>query len=372
MNRDVLVDKMLKSLFVSGREINYPRNQLFISSLQDISNLEVIGKEKDDISKGGIFFILRQSLGGLLKAIFGGNLNKFSFIFVGFFGHILIIILDFFVRVPLLFDVFISSYDTLVNDRRSINQNSPFTKILYFLDKQSCKIADLIFIDTQSNAQFFHEKFNIPLEKMHVVFVGCDEDIFYPRNVAVDDTKILFYCSYLPLHGVDVVVQAAKILQNDFPIKFKIIGNGMEAQRVRDLAESFNVRNIEFLDYIPVNKLADEIASSLICLGGHFGASEKAKYVIPGKIFQIIAMSKPVIVGKNSANSELLKHNEDAWFCEMNNPEALAKSILTLYYDESLRDRLGKGGYETYQRMASSTVLKGQIKDVVLRYLSDI
>lgn len=361
----------MKSLFISGREINYPRNQLFISALQEISNLEVIGKETDDISKGGIYLILRQSLGGLLKALFRGDLNNFSFVFVGFLGHILIIILDFFVKVPLLFDVFVSTYDTLVNDRRLINQNSLIAKILYFLDKQSCKNADLVFIDTQSHARFFHRKFSIPLEKMHAIYVGCDEEIFFPRNVEVDETKILYYCSYLPLHGVDVVVRAAKILQNDVPIKFKIIGNGMEAHRVRDLANSLNVTNIEFLDSVPVSKIADEIASSLICLGGHFGVSEKAKYVIPGKIFQLIAMRKPVIVGENDANHELLTHNKDAWFCEMNNPEALAKSIYTLYNDQSIRDRLGKGGYETYQRKASNKVLKGQIQNVVLRYLSD-
>ena len=361
---------MFRALFVSGREINYPRNQLFISALQDFSDLEIIGRESTDISRGGIAYILRQSLWSLIKALLK-QINKFDFIFIGFFGHLLVLLLAFFSRIPIIFDVFISAYDTIVNDRQAIRTNSLIAKFLFYLDKKTCEKASLIFIDTQAHAQFFHHFFNIPLEKMNVVFVGCNEDIFYPREYPIDDAKVLYYCSFLPLHGVDVVVKAAQIVEKTTPIKFRIIGNGLGEKKVRDLAINLGVANIEFENQVPQEKLPEEIASSLICLGGHFGMSEKAKYVIPGKIFQIIAMGKPVVVGDNIANRELLTHNEDAWFCEMNNPEDLAKAISRLYEDKKLREKLAAGAYSTYQNKASKALLKTKVKNAIVEYLSE-
>lgn len=360
---------MFNSLFVSGREINYPRNQLFVSALQEFNDVKIVGREKADISRGGILYIFRQSVMGLFSILSRRNLKQLDFIFIGFFGHLLVLPIAFLFRIPIIFDVFVSAYDTLVNDRKAIRTDSLLAKLLFLLDKKSCEKAGLIFIDTQAHAQFFHSNFNVPLEKIKVVYVGCDECIFYPREIPINESKILYYCSYLPLHGVDVVVQAAQIIEKTTPLKFRIIGNGVEEKRVRNLALSLGVRNIEFVNQIPKEELPGEIASSLICLGGHFGISEKAKRVIPGKIFQIIAMGKPVIVGDNKANHELLTHNEDAWFCEMNNPEALAKSIITLYTDNQLREKLGAGAYQTFQNKASKAVLKGQIRNAIDGYL---
>lgn len=357
---------MFKSLFISGREVNYPRNQLFLSSLQKICDVHIIGTEKTDVSSGGINFILNQSIKGIIKTALGTQLQKFDFIFVGFFGQILMIPLGLVFRKTIFFDAFISSFDTLIHDRKLGKPYSFLSKLLYLLDKYSCQLADIIFIDTQTHANYFYENFGVPLEKLQVVFVGCDEDLFFPQNVTIDENKVLYYCSFLPLHGVDVVVKAAEILQRTTPIKFKIIGNGIEYQNIQNLTRKLGVRNMEFVPPIPLQKIPQEIANSAICLGGHFGLSEKAKRVIPGKTFQILAMGKPVIVGDNDANHELLTHMQDAWFCKMNDPESLANAIATLNNDPSLRESLGMSGYKTFGEKASYSVLKEKIQKVII------
>ncbi len=361
---------MLKSLFISGREINYPRNELIISALQDISSVDVIGIEREDVSKGGERYILSQSINGFLKAIPKVTLRKYDFIFVGFFGQLLMIPLGLLTKKPIFFDVFVSSYDTLIYDRKKYKQNSLVARSSYFIDKSSCNLADMIFIDTQTHANYFNKAFGIAPQKMQVVYVGCDEDLFFPRSLAVDENKVLYYCSYLPLHGVDIVVQAAKLLQNSIPVKFKLIGDGIEYLKIRSLVNELGLNNIDFFPSIPIHSLPQEIASSAICLGGHFGPSEKAKNVIPGKTFQLLAMRKPVIAGDNAANHELLTHNQDAWFCEMNNPTALAEAIETLYYDQTLRVRISNNGYKTFLNKASKAVLRKQISTIISKNLN--
>ncbi len=327
--------------------------------------MDVLGSEKLNVSKGGMKSIFSESIKLILRAIPKIRKEKYDFLFVGFFGQLLILPISFFSNSRIVFDVFISTYDTLINDREIFSRHSLMAKVAYFLDKHSCQRADLIFIDTQAHANFFHDLFGISLDKMHSVFVGCDEDIFFPRDMDVDVNKILYYCSYSPLHGVETVVRAAGLIQNSIPIRLKLIGEGSELPRVKKLVNEQGIRNVDFSPSIPLEKLPLEIASASICLGGHFGESKKSRNVIPGKTYQMLAMKKPLVVGDNLANKELLTHNYDAYFCEMNNPSALAAAIETLYHNPQLRDTLSDQGYLTYMSKASQKVLKNRVVKII-------
>ena len=361
---------MLKSIFVAGREVNYPRNELMVSAIQDISQGTVIGSRQSKVYKGGITPILRRSLLSLLQLIPRLISRDFDFIFIGFFGQLLLWLVAPLTKKPIVLDMFVSAFDTLVEDRKVTNDKSLLSNFLFKLDKQSGSRANLIFVDTQSQADYFHEAFGIPLSKMKRVFVGCDETLFHPLPEKPHSCTVLYYCSYLPLHGVDVVVEAAELLQADPSIKFKIIGRGMEFDKIQKSIEVKGLTSIELAEPVSIDQLPMEIQNSLICLGGHFGASAKACRVIAGKVFQMIAMGKPVIVGDNAANRELLTHEVDSWFCEMNNPRALADAISTLYQDDRLRKRIADGALETYQKSAKSDFLRSIVQESIFEALN--
>jgi glycosyltransferase involved in cell wall biosynthesis len=68
-------------------------------------------------------------------------------------------------------------------------------------------------------------------------------------------------------------------------------------------------------------------------------------------------MGRPTIVGDNPANRELLTHGHDSWFCQMDNPEALADAILHLFKTPELRDELSANASRTFRLRASQKVL---------------
>lgn len=341
-----------------------------ILAIQDISQTTVIGSQNAKVYKGGVRFILWQSLRSFLQLIPKLIKRDFDFIFIGFFGQLLSQMIAPLVRKPVILDMFVSAFDTLVEDRQMTGKKSLLSRFLFWLDTQSGKHPRLIFVDTQAQAEYFHEAFDIPLAKMKRVFVGCDEVLFNPLPEKPESRTVLYYCSYLPLHGVDVVVEAAELLQADASIKFKIIGDGIEYAKIRKFVEEKQLRNVELAAPVPIDQLPQEIQNSLVCLGGHFGASAKACRVIPGKVFQMIAMRKPIIVGDNAANRELLTHQIDSWFCEMNNPKALADSISTLFNDNAMRSQIADGALKTYQHSASSDLLKSIVQDSILDALN--
>jgi len=360
---------MLKSIFAAGREVNYPRNKLMVSAIQSISQATVIGSESPNVYKGGIRSILGQSLKSFLRLIPRLIKQDFDFIFVGFFGQLLTQMITPFTKKPIILDMFVSANDTLVEDRQMTSKNSLLSKFLFQMDKQSARKASLIFVDTLAHAEHFHETFAIPLSKMKRVFVGCDETLFHPLPDKPESCTVLYYCSYLPLHGVEVVVEAAELLQSDPSIKFKIIGKGIEFGKIQKSIKEKRLNNIELAAPVAIDQLPSEIQNSRICLGGHFGTSGKACRVIPGKAFQMIAMGKPVIVGDNAANRELLTDQVDSYFCEMNNPQALADAISTLFYNDSLRKRIAEGALATYLNTAASASLRSIVQDSVLEVM---
>jgi glycosyltransferase involved in cell wall biosynthesis len=348
-------------LFISGRETNYPRNSVFKKSLESFVDLKVIGPTKEEVSKGSYIKILLSSVIGFIKAFPGIITGKYEVIFIGFFGQFLVLPIRLFTKKPIFFDLFVSSYDTMVNDRKKIKKGSFLAKLLLKLDFYCCHFADTIFVDTNSNREFYKKLFDINPEKMVVLFVGCDENVFYPSDKSVDENLVLYYSSFMPLHGVDTIIKAANILKNTTPLKFRIIGEGQETDKIYGLVKKLDVHNVTIQPSQPLTDLPNLITTASICLGGHFGDTEKAKRVIPGKTFQLLAMKKATIVGDNKANRELMTHKKDAWFCEMNNPEALADAILFLYENPSIREQIAEGGRRTFLENASNNKLRGEI-----------
>lgn len=346
----------MRVLFTCGREPEYPRNATWLACLQQ--NFKVF-----PVTDSHPWWVVRYSR---LTMRLLATRHRYDLAFIGFLGQPLVLWMHLLTRKPILFDAFLSVYDTLCFDRQQFAPTSVAGRIAFWLDYISCKLADLVVLDTRSHADYFHKTFQVPDSKLRVLFVGADETLFYPRpSPDMRSHLVLFYGSFLPLHGVDIIIRAAKLLESYPGIHFRLIGNGPEYPSVRQLAHQLDIQNVEFHPPVRLKELPEEIARATVCLGGHFGTTEKAKRVIASKTFQCLAMGKATIVGDNSANRELLTPGHDAWFCPMGDPEALAEAILVLINDPDLRTHLGHNARQTFLNKASIAVLSQQVRQMV-------
>jgi glycosyltransferase involved in cell wall biosynthesis len=351
----------MKVLFICGREIDYTRNQVLLRAFKRIGDVDAV--VKTGITKSLTIQSIKLSLRSIPKYFF----STYDLLFVGFYGHFLMIPAGILSRKPIIFDAFVSTYDTLVNDRLSYLPQSSASKLAAFLDRLSCRLADKILVDTPGQVQYFNDTFGIPREKMYSVPVSCNEDLFFPRrNLSPEDgiTSVLSYSSYLPIHGIGTIIRAAEILKNE-PFHFKLIGNGTLYQSMVKSAKDAGLENISFLPPVSLQVLSDEIASSDICLGGHFGVSDKARRVIPGKIYQMLAMQKPVIAADSPANKELLQHGFSAYLCPADDPTALAIAIRDLQRDSQLSERIARQGRLAFEKFASEEVVTNILREII-------
>jgi len=285
--------------------------------------------------------------------------------FIGFFGQPLVFPARVHWKGPLILDAFVSAYDTLCFDRKIFSPNSPLGLMTFYLDYLSCHLSDVIIVDTKAQAKYFQQTFQLPEFKFQVIYAGCDDDLFRPLEVPPNEIPIiLFYGSFLPLHGVDTIIQVAYQLRNE-RLLFQIIGHGQEYKKARLLASKLKVHNVQFLPPVPLEELPLIINRATICLGGPFGLSDKAQRVITSKTFQCLSTGKPTIVGETPANKELFTHGKNVWMCPVNDPEALANAIRTLLDSPNLCAQLGKAGRELIQQTCGKAITTQLVRKAV-------
>jgi len=297
------------------------------------------------------------------------NIGKHEALVVGYLGHLDMFIakpLAIFRRKPLCFDAFLSLYDTVVFDRKLISLRNPLAKLLYYLDKIACQLADKIFLDTQAQINYFVDTFGSKRNKFYRVFVGAEENVFYPAEedaVGKSDQSsfsILFYGQFVPLQGVEYIVKTVKLLAGEKSLKFTIIGKGQEYARIRKMANVFGLKNITWIDWVRYEELPGYINATDIALG-IFGDTQKASRVIPNKAFQVIASGKPLITGDSPASRELFTDGEDAILCEMASSESIAEAIIQLKRDEILRKKISKQGYKIFSAKCTPKVIAQEL-----------
>ena len=355
----------MRTLYLCGRETSYVRNDVMIRALRRFSQVEVLGAAKRPASLA--INSLMVALQAIPRLLFG----RYDLVMVGFYGHLLMLPVGLFSRRPVLFDAFLSTYDTLIEDREVSKPGSLTARAALWLDRIACKLAVRVLLDTEHHVDYFVQKFGFPEVKFLSCPVSCNEQIFYPRkggSVQPAVTRVIYYATYLPLHGVDIVVKAAALLQEE-PIRFRLIGGGQKYNQVRELAQELGLRNVEFVPEMPIEELAEELAAADICLGGHFGSSDKATRVVPGKVYQILAMRRPLIASSTPANLEILEHGVSAYLCPPNDPESLAEAIQRLSESRALQQSLADGGHQLYLEKCSEAVitklLQGAVSELV-------
>ncbi|MFH1567674.1 MAG: glycosyltransferase, partial [Gemmatimonadota bacterium] len=190
---------------------------------------------------------------------------------------------------------FISLYDTLVCDRQEVAAASWRGRWLWHVDHWAFRAAHAVLADTEALCAYYATTFGLPRAHFVRSFVGEDDDEFGPRTVRPGgaELQVLFFGTYVPLHGVEVIVDAATALREDSGLRFTLVGAGQLYPGLRRRADERGLAQVSFVDrWVSTAELVERIAAADVCLG-IFGQTAKAERVIPYKVYDALAVGRP-------------------------------------------------------------------------------
>ena len=266
-------------------------------------------------------------------------------------------------RQPLILDAFLSLYNTVVEDRRLISQRNPIAWLLFAWEWLACHAADHLLVDTNAHGAYFCATFGLDAKRIQRVFVGVEPERFPPAPSPTpkadgEPFNVLFYGQFIPLHGIDTVVRAAKLTEDD-NIRWHLIGTGQEAPRIERLIAELRPTNLTWTRWVPYEQLINQIHAADVCLG-IFGATDKAARVIPNKVFQILAAGTALITRDSAAAREILVPNKFLRLIPPGNAQALASSV------PEMAQRLGPvGAFSEFAVLQSKILPRSVVSDLV-------
>jgi colanic acid biosynthesis glycosyl transferase WcaI len=187
-------------------------------------------------------------------------------------------------------------------------KRSPVMRVLEVLERRMYLTAkQIVTVGDGYREQLIRR--GVPEEKIAVVPNGVDVSQFVPERPARQmrsqwrgDGR--FVCAYIGTvgmaHGLEVIVRAARKLKQAGrdDIVFWIVGDGAERSRLENVCRAESLDQVVFTGLVPKSKIAEVIASCDACLV-HLRKTELFETVIPSKIFEIMAMNVPIVMGVN-------------------------------------------------------------------------
>jgi glycosyltransferase involved in cell wall biosynthesis len=270
---------------------------------------------------------------------------------------------------PLVFDALMSPYSAFTDESKHGRLGRWVARFWRRFERGLLHSADVVLTDTAAHALYYQSEFGIPAAKLLQVPVGAVERFNSPPTRASADAplRVLFYGSFLPLHGINVILEAAARVA-DLPIDFHFIGgNQAQVAQFTKYSASLGVQRYTHRRWVAFDELLErEIPAADLCLGGPFGGTPQACRVVTGKTQQSLALGKATVIG-NIPEEMGFVDKVNCLLVEQNNPEALGLAIRWAHENRDALSVIGQAGHDLYARRFSTRTISEQLVPSLVR-----
>ena len=192
-------------------------------------------------------------------------------------------------------------------------------------------------------------------DRISVVTNGVDPEQFQPQpsdpefrqKLEVEDKFVCAYVGTIGMaHGLEITLKAAKILKvtGRDDIVFCNVGDGA---RRNQLIEQVNHEGlaelVKFPGRFPKSDMPKVLASS-DCLLVHLKGTDLFQTVIPSKIFEAMAMMRPIVMGVRGESADIVRRSGSGIDIQPDNAEQLAAAVMQLCDDKENYQNLCQNG----------------------------
>jgi len=218
-----------------------------------------------------------------------------------------------------------------------------------------------------------------PAERLRVIPNWVDTKRLEPHEKANDwarglgfDTKFVVMHSGNVGHAQDLdsLVRSVTFLRDLDDLLIAIIGTGARHTELTALAELLEVDQVKFLYYQSRQVLPQSLSAADVHVVGL--ASGLAGYVVPSRLYGILAVARPVIVAadRESETAQVVERIGCGIVVPPGRPELLARAMRDAHDGVYDLAAMGARGREWVEREADRSVAVGRYREMLLELAS--
>lgn len=208
-------------------------------------------------------------------------------------------------------------------------------------------------------------KRGIPAERITIIKNGADlsqfkplakENAFRKQEGLTGKFVASFVGTHGMAHGLGTVFKMAELLKDRQDITFLLVGDGAERENLVRMKDAMGLKNVMMLGQQEKARMPEIIAASDACMV-LLMKQDLFKTVIPSKIFEAMAMERPIILGVEGESQAIIEEGDCGVCIEPENAQALADAVVRLHDDKVLAGRLGKNGKDFVEKFYNRETL---------------
>ena len=241
----------------------------------------------------------------------------------------------------------------------------PLIRFFEALERFIYQHADAITVHSSGNRDHVLARGGQP-ERTFVIYNSVDSRHVRPGPVENALRQELglnghFVASFAGVMGysqdLDVILEAALLLRDHADIRFLLVGDGVEKERLMRKSQAMGLPNIVWLpmqsrEHYPSVLQASDVGLTTL------HAKVKTP-VVPSKILSVMAAGRPVVAVLDLRGDapRLIAEAEAGYCLPPEQPQALADALLKLYNDPVLCQRFGESGRRYAEAHLSPTAI---------------
>lgn len=218
-------------------------------------------------------------------------------------------------------------------------KDNPAIKFFEYLERKMYVSANKIVVVTDTFKTHLLNKHQLNSEKIKVVKNGMNLDLFQPKRKNEELLTTLglhnkFIIGYIGTHGMahalDFILRCASRI-SDPKVHFIFIGAGAKKEELVLLKEHLKLSNVTMIGLVPKNEIKDYISILDVSLV-NLKKSDTFKSVIPSKIFESIAMHKPILLGVEGESKKLVIDYQIGEVFEPENAKEFLDKVFSMHH----------------------------------------
>lgn len=207
-----------------------------------------------------------------------------------------------------------------------ITKGSSIYRYYHRVSEKIYRSVDRILITSRSFSNYFEKEFEIDKTKVEYLPQYAEklfDDI--PQKESGDIVELMFAGNIGAAQSVITIMKAAELLKNE-PVRFHIVGAGIELEKLQKYADEHQLSNVTFHGRKPIEEMpkyygmADAMLLTL-------EADPVLSLTLPGKLQSYMAAGKPVIGAINGEARSVIEASGCGFCGESENEKELAENI---------------------------------------------